>query len=252
MQVKFAYAASRSRGGEASIGDAARAVAAPRSETAAFVPLGRAVRLTVRSAPIDQDNENKKQAASRFIKHARPARLLRSARWREAASATLSIRIERARPSARRLSGTFSASVLPATQAALEIGATILAGGVRARKVASSALDAQRRRAGPQVGSIPAGRRRELDFAQVGEDRPRTLAPAAAPFALDAGWVASGAKQCADSIETLEAHEARSAAHVSAWLDSIALCAEGGSQEGAITPHDFKDSEHAVLDVVKV
>jgi len=251
MQVKFAYAASSMRGGEASIGVAARAVAAPRSETAAFLPSGRTVRLTVRFALFDQDNKNKKQAASRFIEHARPARLPRSVHWREAA-ATLSIRIGRARPSARRLSGKLSKRVLPGTQAALEIGATILAGGVRARKVASSALDAQRRRAGPQVGSIPAGRRRELDFAQVGEDRPRTLAPAAAPFALDAGWVASGAKQCADSIETLEAHEARSAAHVSAWLDSIALCAEGGSQEGAITPHDFKDSEHAVLDVVKV
>lgn len=252
MQVKFAYAASRSRGGEASIGDAARAVAAPRSETAAFVPLGRAVRLTVRSAPIDQDNENKKQAASRFIKHARPARLLRSARWREAASATLSIRIERARPSARRLSGTFSASVLPATQAALEIGATILAGGVRARKVASSALDAQRRRAGLQGGSIPACRRPDPDFAQHGEARPRTLAPVAAPFALDAGWLASGAKQCANSIETLESHKAMPTAGASARLGGVAVCAEGGSQEGAITLHDFKDSERAVLDVVKV
>jgi hypothetical protein len=240
------------RGGEASIGVAARAVAAPKSETAVFVPLGRALRLTVRCAFFDQDNENKKQAAARFIEHAQPARLPSSVLWREAATTTLSIRIGRARPSARRLSGKLSKRVLPGTQAALEIGATILAGGVRARKVASSALDAQRRRAGLQVGSIPAGRRRELGFAQIGEDRPRTLAPAAAPFALDAGWVASGAKQCADSIETLEAHQARDRAHVSACLGNLAVCAEGGSQEGAITLHDFKDSEHAVLDVVKV
>lgn len=252
MQVKFAYAASSMRGGEASIGVAARAVAAPRSETAACVPSGRTVRVAVRFALFDQENKNNKQPASRFIKHARPARLPRNTHWREAAATTLSIRIGRARPSARRLSGKMSKRVLPGTQAALEIGATILAGGVRARKVASSALDAQRRRAGLQVGSIPAGCRADPDVAQVGEVRPRTLAPAAAPFALDAGWVASGAKQCADSIETLEAHKARSRARVSAQRGGIAVCAEGGSQEGAITLHDFKDSEPAVLDVVKV
>jgi hypothetical protein len=252
MQVKFAYAASSMRGGEASIGVAARAVAAPRCETVAFVLSGRAARLTVRFALFDQDNENKKQAAARFIEYAQPARRPRSVHWREAATTTLSLRIGRARPSACRLSGKLSKRVLPGSQAALEIGATILVGGVRARKVASSALDAQRRRAGLQVGSIPACRRPELDFAQVGEDRPRTLALAAAPFALDAGWVASGAKQCADSIEMLEAHKARSTAHVSACLGNLAVCAEGGSQEGAITLHDFKDSQHAVLDVVKV
>jgi hypothetical protein len=240
------------RGGEASIGDAARAVAAPTSETAAFVPQGRTVRLTVCSAPFDQDNENKKQAASRFIEHARPARLHRGAQPRAAASATLSTRIGRARPSARRSSGTFTASVWPGTQAALEIGATILAGGVRARKAMSSALDARRPHDGLQVGSIPACRRPDAGFAQDGEVGTRTLAPVAAPFALDAGRVASGAKQCADSMETLERQNARFTARASARCDSVAVCVEGDSQEGAITLHDFKDSERAVLDVVKV
>jgi len=252
MQVKFAYAASGMKGGEASIGDAARAVAAPTSETAALVPQGRTVRSRVCSAPFDQDNENKKQAASRFVEHARPARSHRSAHPRETASATLSTRIGRARPSARRSSGTFIASVWPGTQAALEIGATILAGGVRARKAMSSALDAQRRHDGPQVDSIPACRRPDAGFAQDGEVGTRTLAPVAAPFALDAGCAASGAKQCADSIETLETRKAMFTARASARPRSVAVCVEGGSQEGAITLHDFKDSERAVLDVVKV
>jgi hypothetical protein len=251
MQVKFAYAASDMRGGEASIGNAARAVAAPSSETAAFVPHGRTVRLTGCPAPFDQDNENKKQAASRFIEHARPARLHRIAHPRAAASATLPTRIGRAGSSACRFSGTFSVRVLPGTQAALEIGATILAGGVRARKVASSALDAQRRRGGPQVGSTPACRRPDADFAQAGEGRTRTLAPIAAPFALDAGCVASGAKQCADSIEMLETQQAMSSPSARQG-GCIAVGVDGGSQEGATTLHDFKDSKRAVLDVVKV
>jgi len=253
MQVKFAYAASSiTRGGGASIGVAAWAVAASVKETAAIVTLEQAVLSTVRSAPFDQHNENKMQAASRWSRPARPVRPPRSVPMCTAGLAALPTRIGRAPPSARSDGGRFSASVLPVTQAALEIGATILAGGVHARKVTSQARGAQRRRAGPQACSMPVCRRWDADFAQYGEACPSTQAPVAAPFALGAADAAPGAKQCADSIETPKTLKAMSTACASVRRGPIARCAPGGSQEGAITLHDFKDSLRAVLDVVKV
>ncbi len=253
MQVKFASAASSiTWGGEASIGVAARAAAASTSKTATIVTFERTVRLAGRSAPVDQDNENKKQAASRSDRHARPARLHRVVSSRTAAQATLPTRIGRARSSACRYGGTFSASVLPATQAALEIGAKILVGGVHARKVMSSALAALRHRTGAQAGSMPAHRRQDADFAQHGEARSRTQAPVAAPFAIDADHAAPDAQKCADSIESPKRQETMSSTCASTRPGPIASRAEGGSQEGAITLHDFKDSLHAVLDAVEV
>lgn len=253
MQVKFASAASSMTwGGEASIGVAARAAAAPTSETATIFTLKRTVRLAGRSAPFDQDNENMQQAAARSNRHARPARLHRVVSLRTAARTTLPTRIGRARSSACRYGGTFLASVLPATQAALEIGAKILVGGVHARKVMSSALVARRHRAGARAGSMPACRRQDADFAQHGEGRSRTQAPVAAPFAIDAARAAPDAQKCADSIEAPKRLETMSSACASTRPGPVASRAEGGSQEGAITLHDFKDSLHAVLDVVEV
>ena len=253
MQVKFAYAASgMTRGGEASIGVAARVAAAPTRETAAIVTLEHIVRSAVRFTPFDQHNENKKQAASRSTRHARPARPHRAALPRAAAWAILPTRIGRARSSACRYGGTFLASMLPAAQAALEIGAKILAGGVHARKVTSSALGARRRRVGLQAGSMPACRRPDADFVQYGDARSRTPAPVAASFALGAVCMAPDAKQYADSIETSETPEAMPTACASTRPGLIASRVADGSQEGAITLHDFKDSLHAVLDVVKV
>lgn len=253
MQVKFAYAASSITGrGEASIGVAARAVAASMRETAAIVTLEQTAWLAQRSALLEQDNENNKQAASRSTRHARPARRHRVAPSRAAAPATLPIRIGRARPSACRYGGTFSTSMLPAAQATLEIGAKILAGGVHARRVMSSALGACRHRVGLQVGWMPACRRPDADFAQHGEARSGTLAPVAAPIAVGAACVAPDARKCADSIEAPEMLEAMSTACVSAWPGPIAARVDDGSQDGAITLHDAKDSHHAVLDVVEV
>ncbi len=183
MQVKFAYAAlSITRGGEASIGVAAWAAAASVKETAAIVTLEQTVLSTVRSAPFDQHNENKMQAASRGSRPARPVRPPRSVPMRTAVLATLPTRIGRAPPSACRYGGRFLASV----------------------------------------------------------------------FAFGAADAAPGAKKCADSIETPKTLKAMSTACASARQGPIALCVPSGSQEGAITLHDFKDSLRAVLDVVKV
>lgn len=253
MQVKFAYAASSiTRGGEASIGVAARAAAASRRETAAIVTFEHAVRSAVRFTPFDQDNKNKTQAASRSTRHARPARPHRAASTRAAARAILPTRIARAGSSACRFGGTFLASMLPAAQAALAIGAKILAGGVHARKVTSSALGARRCRVGLQAGSKPACLRPDADFAQHGEARSRTPAPVAASVALCAVCMAPDAQKYADSIETSETLEAMPTVCASTRPGPIASRVADGSQEGAITLHDFKDSFHAVLDVVKV
>lgn len=253
MQVKFAYAASgMTRGGEASIGDATWVVAASICETATIVAVGSTLRSASCTAPLGRNNQNNEQAASRSNRHARLARPRRIAVSGATASAILPTRNGRARPGAYRFGGTFSASVWPAAQAALEIGATILAGGVRARKVASSALDAQRRRAGWKAAFMPVIRRPDADFAQHGEACARTLAPVAAPLAFDAACVAPGAKMCADWFETSRTPEAMSAARASARQVPIAGGVDGGSREGAITLHDFKDGVRAVLDVVKV
>lgn len=253
MQDKFAYAASSmTRGGEASIGDAAWAVAAPASETAVVAPLESFQGRPIESAPFDQDRKNKMQAASRSDRRARSPRRRSTSLSRAMVPVFLPTRIERARPSARRYGGTFSARVLPAAQATLEIGATILAGGVRARKVTSSALDAPLRRAGLQAASAAACRRLDADFAQHGEASARTLASVAAPLAFDAARAAPSAKQCADSSETPKMQKAMSTACASMRQDAIAFGGGGGSQEGAITLHDFKDGARAVLDVVQV
>ncbi|RDU94900.1 hypothetical protein DWV00_31650 [Trinickia dinghuensis] len=175
MQVKFAYAASSiSRGGEASIGVAARAVAASANQTAAIVTFGQTVRSAARPASFCQDKENNMQAASRFCEHARPARSQRFVPRRTAVPASVPTRSGRVRSSARRYGGTFSAGVLPAAQAAFEIGATILAGGVRAGKGMPSPHDSRRHRVGLPAGSIPAGRHQDADLAQHGEARVRT------------------------------------------------------------------------------
>ena len=243
MQVKFAYAASSiTRGGEASIGVAARAAAVPANEMASIVSLEQAARLRACSAPLDQDKQNKRQAASRLSDHARPARSHRHVPSRTPASATFPTRTGRARPSTRGYGGTFSLSVLPVAQAALEIGATILAGGVHAGKGMPSALVAWRYRAGPQAGLSSARRHQDAVFAQHGEARASTLA-------TDAAYAAFGAKKCAASIETPKTLKAMTTTHVTARM---ALGARGDSRDGAITLHDFKDSACAVLYVVEV
>lgn len=251
MQVKFAYAASsKTRGGEASIGDAARAVAAPTSETAAIATLESIQGWAVESAPFVQEKKNKLRAASRSDRRARPP--CRRSMSRARAPALLPTRIGRARPSARRYGRIFSASVLPAAQATLEIGATILAGGVRARKVTSPALDAPLRRAGLQAASAAACRRPDADFVRHGEASTRILASVAAPLAFDAASAASIAKKCADSSETPKMQKAMSTARASERRGAIAFGGDGGSQKSAITLHDFKDGARAVLDVVQV
>jgi hypothetical protein len=141
--------------------------------------------------------------------------------------------------------------VLPAAQATLEIGAKILAGGVHARRVMSSALGACRHRVGVRAGSMPACRRPDADFAQHGEARSGTQAPVAAPFAVGAACAAPDALECADSFGAPEMREAMSTACASARPGPIAARVDDGSQEGAITLHDVKDRHHAVLDVVK-
>ncbi|WP_440545811.1 hypothetical protein [Trinickia sp.] len=211
----------------------------------------QAARLAECSALVEQDNENNQQAASRSIRHARPARRHRVAPSRAAAPATLPTRIGRARSSACRYGGTFSASVLPAAQATLEIGAKILAGGVHARRVMSSALGACRHRVGLQAGSTPACRRPDADLAQHDEARSGTPAPVAASFAVGAACAAPDARKCADSFEAPEMLEAMSTACASTRPGLIAASVDDGSQEGAITLHDVKDSRHAVLDVVQ-
>jgi hypothetical protein len=246
MQVKFAYAASGStNGGVASIGVAAWAVAAPANQTAAIVTFGHTAQSAASSASLNQDNENNKLAAPQSSKHKRPVRQHRQVRSRTPAPAILPTRIGRARASACRHGGTFSASVLPAAQAALEIGATILAGGVRAGKGMPSAPLWRRHRVGWRADSMPAGRPQGADFAEHGEARVRTLAPVAAR-------AVSGAKQCAASIEVLKTLKATSAAHANARRALVTLGAGGSLRDGAITLHDFKDSVRAVLDVVEV
>ncbi|WP_206953687.1 hypothetical protein [Trinickia acidisoli] len=137
--------------------------------------------------------------------------------------------------------------MLPAAQAALEIAATILAGGMRAGKGMPSALSVQRwHRVDAQAGSTPACRHQDADFVQHDEARSRMWAPDAASVVFDAK------KKCADSIETPMTPKTMSTACASARPTPIALCADGGSRAGAITLHDFKDSVRAVLDVVEV
>jgi hypothetical protein len=246
MQVKFAYAASGIRKrGEASIGVAARAVAAPTNQTAAIVSLGQTARSAARSASFEQDKQNNKQAAPRSQDHAQPDRSDRFVRWRTAASAILLTRTGRARSSACGNGGTISASALPAAQAALEIGATLLAGGVCAGKGVPSAIDARRHRVGQQAGSTPASRYLDADFARHGEARFRTLVP-------DTAHAVSGVKKCAASIEMPKTLKAMPATHLSAGMAIITFGACGGSLGGDITLHDVKDSACAVLDVTKV
>jgi hypothetical protein len=95
MQVKFAYAASGiTRGGEASIGVAARAVATSIAETVAIGTQQQSVLPTRRSAPFscDRHHEKKTQAASRGSRPARPVRLSRSVPMRTAVLAMLPTR----------------------------------------------------------------------------------------------------------------------------------------------------------------
>ena len=246
MQVKFASAASsKTKGGEASIGVAAWAVAAPANPTAAIVTFGQTARLAASLASFCQDKENNKLAASRSNTDTRPVRPHRRALSRQPALAILPARIERARASACGHGGTFSANVLPAAQAAFEIGATILAGGVRAGKGMPSAPLWRGHHVGWLADSKPASRHQDADFAQLGEARFRTLAPVAA-------CAVSGAKKCAASMEVLKTLKAMPAAHASACKAFATFGAGGNSRDGAITLHDFKDSVRAVLDVVKV
>jgi hypothetical protein len=246
MQVKFAYAAfGITKGGEASTGVVAWAVAAPANPTAAIVTFGQTARLAASLASFCRDKENNKLAASRSKRDTRPVRPHRQAPSRKPAPAILPTRIGCARASAGGYGGTFSASVLPAAQAAFEIGATILAGGVRAGKGMPSAPLWRRHHVGGLADSMPASRHQDADFAQDGEDRFRTLAPVAA-------CAVSGAKQCAASIEVLKTLKARPAAHASARKAFATFGAGGNSRDGAITLHDFKDSVPAVLDVANV
>lgn len=246
MQVKFASAASGStKGGEASIGVAAWAVVGPTNDRAAIVTSGRIVRSAIRLAFCHPDKENKKQVASRLSGRGRPARPHRLVPYGTPVPAPLPTLIARPLSSACGSGGTFAASVLPAAQAALEIGATILAGGVRAGKEMPSALGARRYRVGLQAGSAPACRQLGVGFAQLGEGRFRTVAS-------DAVYVAFGTKKCAASIETPHTPKAMSATHTDARQAPVTLGVQGGSRDGAITLHDFKNSVCAVLDVVEV
>ena len=246
MQVKFAFAASgMTKGGEASIGVAAWAVAGPANETAAIVTSGQTVRSAVRLASFDLDKQNKKQVAARLSGRVQPARPHRCVPRGTPVPAPLPTLLARPLSSAGGSGGTFAASVLPAAQAALEIGATILAGGVDASKEIPSAPGARRCRVGLQAGSTPACRHQDADFAQLGEARFRKVAsdPACAVFDI---------KKCAASIETPNTPKAMSPTHPGARKAPFTLGVNGGSRDGTITLHDFKDSVRAVLDVVEV
>ena len=246
MQVKFAYAACGIRKrGEASIGVAARAVAASASQTAAILSNGQPARSAVRPAPCEQHKQNNKQAALRSKERAQPDRSNRFVPLRASAAAILLTRTTSAPWSTRGNGGTFSTSVMSAAQAMLGIEATFLAGGVCAGKGVPSALDARRYRVGSRAGSTPAYRYQDADVAQHGEVRVRTLEP-------DAAHVASGVKKCAASIEMSKTLKAMPAPHISAGMDIITLGARGGSLGSAIALHDFKNGACAVLDVVKV
>ncbi len=194
MQVKFAYAACGIRKrGEASIGVAAWAVEAPANQTAAIVSSGQTAWSAARPVARGPDKENNKQAASRSKDFAQPDRSNRFVPSRTPASAVLLTRTGRARSSARGNEGTFSASVLPAAQATLGIGATLLAGGVLAGKGMPSALDARGLRVGPRAGSTPACRYQDADFAQHGEGRFRTLSMATRRHRIPDGAVFASA-----------------------------------------------------------
>jgi hypothetical protein len=246
MQVKFASAASDiTKGGEASIGVAAWAVAMSTNEAAAIVTSGQTARSAVGFASSFPDKENKKQVASRLSGRAQPARPHRLVPHGTPVPVPLPTLVARPISSERGFGGTFSASVLPAAQAALEIGATILAGGVHAGKEIPSALDARRYRVGLQAGLTPACRHQDGDFAQLGEGRVRKMASDAVHAVFDI-------KQCAASIETPNTPKAMSTTHASARKARIAFSVHGGSRDGAITLHDFNDSVRAVLDVVEV
>ncbi len=250
MQVKFASAASGiMKGGEASIGVAAWAVAVSANEAAneaaVVVASGQPARSAVGLAFLDTDKQNKKQVASRLSGRVRPARPYRLVPRGTPVPVPLPIPGARPLSSVRGFGGTFSASVLPAAQAALEIGATILAGSVQAGKEIPSALDARRDRVGLQAGSPPACRHPEADFAQLGEGGFRKVAS-------DAAHAAPDIKKYAASIETPNTPKAMSTTHTGARKDLFTLGVHGGSRDGAITLHDFKDSGCAVLDVVDV
>jgi hypothetical protein len=246
MQVKFAFAASRMRkGGEASIGVAAFVVAASGNRAAANVILERTARSAASLASFHPDKQNKKQAAARSkqsVQLVRPYRFVPACTPRPATPPT---RTGFARQSACRNGGTFSANVLTAAQTALGIGATILAGGVRAGKGTPPALGMRRRRVGPQAGCPPACRHQDADFAQHGEARFRTLVPKAACAAFDV-------KKCAASIEMPKTLRAMHTPHPCAGTACLTLGVGGGSLGSDITLHDFKDSVRAVPDVVKV
>ena len=67
MQVKFASAASsKTKGGEASIGVAAWAVAVSTNETATIVTSGQTAWLAAAPASHFPDKQNKKQVAARL------------------------------------------------------------------------------------------------------------------------------------------------------------------------------------------
>ena len=246
MQVKFAFAASSMRkGGEASIGVAALVVAASGNRAAAIVILGRTVRSAASLASFHPDKQNKKQAAARSKQSVQPVRPYRFVPVRTPLPATLPTRTGFARQSACRNGGTFSANVLPAAQATLGIGATILAGGVRAGKGTPSALGMRRRCVGQRADCLPACRHQDADFAQHGEARFRTLVPKAARAAFDA-------KKCAASIEMPKTLRAMHTPHACAGTARLTLGAGGGSLGSDITLDDLKGSVRAVLDAVKV
>jgi hypothetical protein len=253
MQVKFAYAAtSKASDGEASTGNAAEA-AAVSADDATFVNPEHAAPLAAICAPFDKDNENGTPTASRFNKDAQPRGTRGGALRSATALAAIPTRIERVQRNANKYGGTISASVLPARQAALEIGAKILAGdGVRAGKVVDSALRAGRHRVSLRAGSALATQRQDADFVKHCDGRSRTPVRIYMPFAFDAARAAADALERADSIETSKMPEVTQASRERAQLGPVAFGGNGDSKEGAITLHDFKDSAKAVLDVVKV
>lgn len=244
MQFQFAYAAvSTASDGGASIGSAATAAAAPADEST-IVNIMHAAHCAARVVPFDKDNQNGLPAALRFTKDA----------WLSGAAMVATItRHKRVRSGTHMGGGTISASVWPTRLVALEIGAKILAGdGVRAGRVMDPTLRAAGHRAFPQVASRPVERRLDADFASDREGRSGTPARSNVPLASKAVCAAAGAMKRAASLDASAMPYVMPSARVSVSVAQVAYGTGGGSSSGAITLHDFKDSEDTVLDAVNV
>jgi branched-chain amino acid transport system substrate-binding protein len=251
MQVKFASAAiSKASVGEASTGGAAASAAASAGRATIVPPGQAALRAAIRGL-FKKHNEKMTPMASRFNKDTQPCGARSLTRTR--ALAAIACRRERVQRSAGTYERIMSANMWSARQAALEIGAKILAGnGVRAGKVMDSAYCVVRHRVSSRAASTLAMQRQDADFEMPCEARFRMQVRIHAPFVFDTARAVTDALKRADSVETPKLPETTQASREGAQPGPVILGGNGVSKEGAATLHDFKDSAGAVLDVVQV